>query len=340
MDTDFKFDKKLNVYFCLYCKTNFKTSNNAKCHLITKTHESNKSKLFTCSTCKYVVASKIVFDKHFLTKTHKLKEDTYNNGNNGNNSNNIHNSQNNKLIKINNKDENNNEDNINTLKEEIQEIKEMIKTTQVPQKALKQLIKDSIDESKLAKSSSVLLNMLTRNYKDNPKLECYASEAITKELYTYFVKQPSKDQYILEKTLINIYKRKTLGLELKNLLVLKLKKDDPSEQSIFVSDISRATYLINLNKWFHDKKGFMFNIRIIDPLLTTVKELLGNYSIYIQQVLADPQDYEDVDLDKITEDSTYILKIFASIRNNSLCKSIINLLSPHFQVSDKMALPQ
>lgn len=330
MEVDYKFNKKENIYRCLYCKTTSNTLANIKHHLRTKIHETNKAKSFTCICCNYATLSKSIYDKHLLSKTHELKENKYN-GEQHNEQ--IYNEKN-KYIPTPNNDE------INTLKEDIQEIKEMIKTTQVPQKALKQLIKDSIDESKLAKSSSVLLNMLTRNYKDNPKLECYASEAITKELYTYFVKQPSKDQHILEKTLINIYKRKTLALELKNLLVLKLKKDDPAEQSVFVSDISRATYLINLNKWFHDKKGFMFNIRIIDPLLTTVKELLGNYSIYIQQVLADPQDYEDVDLDKLTEDSTYILKIFASIRNNSLCKSIINLLSPHFQVSDKMALPQ
>jgi len=84
-------------------------------------------------------------------------------------------------------------------------------------------------------------------------------------------------------TLIYKYKHKVLHEYLGDFLVEYYKKDDPADQSVWSSDISRLTYIVKealadkKSIWNHDYKGVKTKKCIVDPLLQHIKKYIGNY---------------------------------------------------------------
>lgn len=81
------------------------------------------------------------------------------------------------------------------------------------------------------------------------------------------------------------YVKNTLGKVLGDLIVQMYKKSDPSEQSLWSSDVARLTFIIKdiigtskKSKWIMDKKGIHFTEMVIDPLIKKIHELLMDYN--------------------------------------------------------------
>jgi len=92
---------------------------------------------------------------------------------------------------------------------------------------------------------------------------------------------------------------------LRDFLVQYYKKDDPTQQSVWSSDISRLTYIVKEsleNKksiWNHDYKGIKTKKCIIDPLLQHVKKYIENY--WSENVDDKPNKKKDIDVDALNK---------------------------------------
>jgi hypothetical protein len=138
-----------------------------------------------------------------------------------------------------------------------------------------------------------------------------------------------------------------------NIIVDCYKKENPKDQSIWNSDVSRLTFIIRdkvkninilakgknktqyVNKWIHDKKGVTVNKRVITPILKFLRDTLDNYSkthcktihAYIR---TDPYKYAE-EFEKIGHAN----KIISTIASGKLAKRISTHIGAQFQLNDR-----
>ena len=120
----------------------------------------------------------------------------------------------------------------------------------------------------------------------------------------------------------------TLYRFLGDFLVNSYRKDNAQEQSMWCSDVYRATYIIREkeetgNKWNIDNGGEKLKKIIIDPLLEYITTEMNDY---ISKFL--PKG--DVPYDVLQE----LDKIKQSIKDNSLAVSVIKYMCPFFVIRD------
>jgi hypothetical protein len=138
-----------------------------------------------------------------------------------------------------------------------------------------------------------------------------------------------------------------------NIIVDCYKKENPKDQSIWNSDVSRLTFIIRdkvkninilakgknkiqyINRWIHDKKGVTVNKRVITPILKFLRDTLDNYSkthcktihAYIR---TDPYKYAE-EFEKIGHAN----KIISTIASGKLAKRISTHIGAQFQLNDR-----
>lgn len=133
------------------------------------------------------------------------------------------------------------------------------------------------------------------------------------------------------------YKHKCLHEYLGDFLVGYYKKDDPAEQSVWSSDISRLTYIVKEaleNKesiWNHDYKGIKTKKCIIDPLLQYIKKYITSY--WEKNLHLPVKAIIDVDaLAKRQEKYNITYAIETEIDNGSLANDIIRYIASFFHM--------
>jgi len=117
-----------------------------------------------------------------------------------------------------------------------------------------------------------------------------------------------------------------------DFIINQYKKGNPKKQSIWCSDISALTFLLNeltCDKkaiWKHDLKGVKITEYIINPLLDCIKE---NISKYLNNLTYDNTTYckEKSDQDMI------IAKIYIFIDSKAFTYDILNYIAPSFKVN-------
>lgn len=92
----------------------------------------------------------------------------------------------------------------------------------------------------------------------------------------------TKDKMDVIDDIVHHYKHKTLVKYIGDIIVKCYKKEDPSQQSIWNSDISRKNYLLRelINKkleWIPDKKGVKIKEIIIDPIIKIIDNLIREF---------------------------------------------------------------
>ena len=127
----------------------------------------------------------------------------------------------------------------------------------------------------------------------------------------------------------NSYLKKYLG----DFIIYNYKKNNPSTQSVWSSDISRLTYIIkellanNESTWNHDYKGIKIKKYIIDPLLKYIKEYIDEY--WIKNLdLFKTVDIEQ--LNKFNKTYTTIYQIKKDIDGDILGNDIVKYIAPQF----------
>lgn len=171
-------------------------------------------------------------------------------------------------------------------------------------------------------------NYVQQNYPNAPALK----EPTDYAKLTY-------DDDELVDTLIYKYKHKCLFKYLGDFLVEYYKKDDPTQQSVWSSDISRLTYIVKESLadkksiWNHDYKGVKTKKCIIDPLLQHVKEYIDEY--WAKNVNIKINKKKDVDVDALTLrqkkfNITYAIE--TDIDNGNLAGEIIKYIASYLHM--------
>lgn len=146
-----------------------------------------------------------------------------------------------------------------------------------------------------------------------------------------------------------------------DFLIKFYKKNDPNDQSLWSTDISRLTFIVRQilrkkNDWRYDKKGIKVCNTIINPLLDNIKVILRHYVDEINVKVSGKQkdniieseagydsesEYykheKEEELDNnnklvLVKDQEIAVKIITEIDNKSLAKDIIKYISPHLSL--------
>ena len=155
---------------------------------------------------------------------------------------------------------------------------------------------------------------------------------------TDYAKLTYDDDELVDR-LIYKYKHKCLFKYLGDFLVEYYKKDDPTQQSVWSSDISRLTYIVKESLadkksiWNHDYKGVKTKKCIINPLLQHVKEYIDEY--WSKNVDMKTNKKVNVDVDAFQKrqkkfNITYAIE--TEIDNGNLANEIIKYIASYLRM--------
>jgi hypothetical protein len=170
--------------------------------------------------------------------------------------------------------------------------KELSKTKD---KHIEYLQQTNIENSRMAHTSQLSAINFASMYYNKPigmigvdKKEQYIDKGLRKlpDMKRWIKNKPElADQYVAEK-LIVLYSNGKFIDYICSVIHNAYKTEDPIDQTIWSTDVSRLVYIIrstienedNLeNKWEYDKKGIKIKQSIIDPLLDEVQDIINQY---------------------------------------------------------------
>lgn len=141
-------------------------------------------------------------------------------------------------------------------------------------------------------------------------------------------------------TLLYCTKNKLLYKHLGDFIVAYYKKDDPSKQSIWTTDVSRLTYIIKESLagkesiWNHDYKGTQTKNYIINPMLAHIRQYIDEHQDSLIEIgyKTMEDDPNEIDLNFYNErQCTFegINIIRQEIDNGILADDIIKYIAPY-----------
>ncbi len=140
------------------------------------------------------------------------------------------------------------------------------------------------------------------------------------------------DEKIVEDILS--YKRHNILVRyLSDIIISIYKKDNPNEQSLWNSDVTRKNYLLrelvnNTPLWITDKTGILTTEIIIEPLLKKLRELLVAYMLV--PVIKSGQTTMTPESDKRYFNNDLIMDLIMEIDDSKLHNEINNYIAPYF----------
>jgi len=120
------------------------------------------------------------------------------------------------------------------------------------------------DYKKIANSSSKVLDFLIKNYPSAPRI---------KSLKDSYTKDKDDKMSISDygNMMVTKYTKNQFSMYIGDKIIDRYKKEDPEEQSMWSSDISRITYYKKLDEWEIDKHGTYIMENIITPMINREK---------------------------------------------------------------------
>jgi hypothetical protein len=132
-----------------------------------------------------------------------------------------------------------------------------------------------------------------------------------------------------------------------NIIIAKYKKKDPTKMSFWNADHARHNFVLvdmlnGVAQWENDKDAVNIRSKVIDPMLTHVREMLVEFNIKITDNLAnknkaqlDDDLIEGVLISNLNNVSKYQEKCMNMINrldDKSFSNSIIKIIAPEFQI--------
>ena len=143
-----------------------------------------------------------------------------------------------------------------------------------------------------------------------------------------------------EEMLIKYYKSKNLYIKIGELILKKyLKPNDPRQQRIWTSDISRLIYLIlqmvgDQKNWVRDKKGVIFTELITRPIITKIIKIMSEYGRKILTKF-DVKDEDYIENSIILDNVQIAENISSKFYCEQLEKDVIKFTASKFSVAIK-----
>lgn len=177
-------------------------------------------------------------------------------------------------------------------------------------------------------------NYIQQNYSDAPhliKLKDY-------ELLEYD-EEKKDDEINFGEVLALKYNQHKLQNYLGDFVVSQYKKEDPAQQSLWNSDVSRLTYIVKellANKesyWSHDFKGLKTKSYIIEPLLDYIREYCQKY--IDDHEINEKNRHEIKNCREVTETINALGNIMIDVKKGVLAEDIVKYIAPYFQINNK-----
>lgn len=309
------------MYLCDACDYNTKYKSNYNRHLLSANHEKN---LFVCEKCSKKYTSKSSFYKHtnscnVLSNFCGVKEDAEK-----------HNDRSEELIEI---------------------LKEQLKVKDEQLKAKEDLIKNILDKGtkqttedrrllkavinstgSIVQKSMGSLSFAVDNYYNAPRIEYIDS-------HTQIIKKNAKynDKIKFVDDTIHKFNHKLISNFLGDIILANYQKENPNEQSIWSTDVSRLAYIVNdvvgkddEHVWIVDKKGAKAIKYIIKPITIYLKEAIKEYMEYKNKMVIGETDINKAN--DIMKNMSDAMKIMNMIDDGSLEESILRYLASPLKI--------
>ena len=195
--------------------------------------------------------------------------------------------------------------------------------------------------SGMASKSVSALSFLAMKHKDAPPLKQLKSNDVkafidfeknqNQEDKKY--KEPERDYRFVERIIFK-FKKNTLVEFLADIITKNYKKNDPDEQSIWNSDVSRLSYLIKeasgkKSEWVSDKKGIKLIKYVIDPLTELISTMIKEY---ISDRHRNIMSYDKEKSDRVRKYMSSGTDLLTYISENKLSNNICKELASYFHL--------
>ena len=161
-------------------------------------------------------------------------------------------------------------------------------------------------------------------------INSYPDAPVLKELPSYGHILDAKSMSIAD-VMIMYHETKKLDKFIGDFIVKSYKKDKPGEQSLWSSDISRLTYIINEasknggTMWSYDKGGVKLKECVVEPVLNYLRKELFKY---YQKNAMKTEIY-------MIKKKMAINEIIMVIDNDTLANNIVRYIAPKFSINNK-----
>ena len=197
------------------------------------------------------------------------------------------------------------------------------------------------NNSETIKKSMNVLSYVTKQYPDAPPIEELEYDKFDKisKFLMYDDKSKKKINYSIEEIILFYFKNDKLPEILGKAIAEEYKKDNPNNQSMWATDVSRLTFIVknvigktNKSKWISDKNGVHFMELIIKPMFEIIKEKMREY---IKNGRLEETEIRDDDIENITMKLSNMQSAGELIRLINLNKfegKVLKYVSPYFNL--------
>ena len=153
---------------------------------------------------------------------------------------------------------------------------------------------------------------------------------------TKMIAYKGNKQYKLTDIIVHNYKHKTLANFLGDMIVDKYKTDEPEDQSVWMSDLARLSFIIRELKdgnpeWVKDKSGTKLTKLIISPLMKKVKEMLIERVNELDEI-NNESETDEMDTRDNVQTMQQINEIIRDINLSKFDGSILKHIAPEFNL--------
>lgn len=183
------------------------------------------------------------------------------------------------------------------------------------------------------KTNKNILTLLMNDYQNNPPLLQINKTDFNKQLELEYNEKINDDSCKLQIKMIKDYKNKKLIDVIIKLILIFIKNNNVSLQSVFNTDMARANYATKINQsWYNDKLG----IKLKNIILLPIVQYLSDTLVFLNRKIMKEHNlnlksasYERVEF--IATYSDALLDIKCYIENDNTHNEIIYKLAPHLR---------
>ncbi len=201
----------------------------------------------------------------------------------------------------------------------------------------------AVNNSETIKKSVSALSYVTKQYPNAPvieELEYDKFDKITKSLM-YDPKSKKNTKYSVEEVILFHFRKNNLPEVLGKAIVEEYKKDDPENQSMWASDVSRLAFIVKSamgkskpkkSKWVTDKNGIHFSEMIIKPMFEIIRDRIEEY---IDENKLSESDIRDNETDEINMRLSNLQLAGELIRDINASKfeaKVLKYVAPYFNL--------
>ncbi len=195
------------------------------------------------------------------------------------------------------------------------------------------------NQAEANKKSMSAFKYITRTYNKTPAL----TQLNEKEIAGMLPYKPSgKGKHKFEQLVVRSEVENILFEYIGGLIVDKYKSDNPDNQPIWISDISRFAFIIRQNvitkdnkhsqRWVKDGEGIRITDLVVSPLLKRISVIMNEYIEDLDDLNNDKKTTNHMRADNVAKMETSN-EVIAQIKLNQLHKKIVKHIAPYFNMS-------